>query len=121
MTMKGQIMKQLHKILSILILIVSLCTFISYAESVENIPHSSNGWFGGPVTSQYGYRIDPVTGAVGAFHEGIDLGIPADVKAPAAADGTVTFAGWSGGYGYYVVVEMADGNSFAYAHLNDMG
>ena len=62
----------------------------------------------------------PVTGAVGAFHEGIDLGIPADVKAPAAADGTVTFAGWSGGYGYYVVVEMADGNSFAYAHLNDI-
>lgn len=120
MTMKGQIMKQLHKILSILILIVSLCTFISYAESVENIPHSSNGWFGGPVTSQYGYRIDPVTGAVGAFHEGIDLGIPADVKAPAAADGTVTFAGWAGGYGYYVVVEMADGNSYAYAHLNDI-
>jgi len=117
--MKGQIMKQLHKILSILILIVSLCTFISYAESVENIPHSSNGWFGGPVTSQYGYRIDPVTGAVGAFHEGIDLGIPADVKAPAAADGTVTFAGWSGGYGYYVVVEMADGNSFDTSHDND--
>lgn len=113
-------MKQLHKILSVLILIVSLCTSISYAESLENIPHSSNGWFGGPVTSPYGYRVDPVTGAVGAFHEGIDLGIPADVKAPAAADGTVTFAGWSGGYGYYVVVEMADGTSYAYAHLNDI-
>lgn len=113
-------MKQLHKILSVLILIMAFCTCITYAESVENIPHSSNGWFGGPVTSQYGYRVHPVTGEIGSFHEGIDLGIPADVKAPAAADGTVTFAGWAGGYGNYIVVEMADGTSFAYGHLNDI-
>ena len=117
MTTKGQIMKQLHKILSILILIVSFCTSIVYADS---IPHSNSGWFGGPVTSQYGYRVHPVTGEIGSFHEGIDLGIPADVKAPAAADGTVTFAGWAGGYGNYIVVEMADGTSFAYGHLNDI-
>lgn len=110
-------MKQLHKILSILILIVSCCTCIVYADS---IPHSGNGWFGGPVTSQYGPRIHPVTGNVYSFHYGIDLGIPADVKAPAAADGTVTFAGWAGGYGNYIVVEMADGTSFAYGHLNDI-
>ena len=110
-------MKQLHKILSILILIVSFCTSITYADS---IPHSGNGWFGGPVTSQYGPRIHPVTGNVYSFHYGIDLGIPAGVKAPAAADGTVTFAGWSDGYGNYVVVEMADGTSFAYGHLDDI-
>ncbi|UZG51989.1 M23 family metallopeptidase (plasmid) [Veillonella rogosae] len=110
-------MKQLHKILSILILIVSCCTSIAYADS---IPHSGNGWFGGPVTSQYGPRIHPVTGNVYSFHYGIDLGIPAGVKAPAAADGTVTFAGWSDGYGNYVVVEMADGTSFAYGHLDDI-
>ena len=110
-------MKQLHRILSILILIVSFCTSIVYADS---IPHSNSGWFGGPVTSQYGYRVHPVTGEVGSFHEGIDLGIPADVKAPAAADGTVTFAGWAGGYGNSIVVEMADGTSFAYGHLNDI-
>ena len=117
MIMKGQMMKQLHKILSVLVLIVSICTSIAYAD---NIPHSGSGWFGGPVTSQYGYRVHPVTGEVGSFHEGIDLGIPADVKAPAAADGTVTFAGWAGGYGNYIVVEMADGTSFAYGHLNDI-
>lgn len=113
-------MKQLYKILSVLILIMSFCTCITYAESVENIPHSSNGWFGGPVTSQYGPRIHPVTGNVDSFHSGIDLGIPEGVKAPAAADGIVQFAGWAGGYGYYVVVEMADGTSFAYGHLDDI-
>lgn len=117
MTMKGQIMKQLHKILSILILIISFCTCIVYADS---IPHSSNGWFGGPVTSQYGPRIHPVTGNVYSFHSGIDLGIPEGVKAPAAADGTVSFAGWADGYGNYIVVEMADGTSFAYGHLDDI-
>lgn len=110
-------MKHLHKILSILILVVSFCTSITYADS---IPHSGSGWFGGPVTSQYGPRIHPVTGNVYSFHYGIDLGIPAGVKAPAAADGTVTFAGWSDGYGNYVVVEMADGTSFAYGHLDDI-
>ena len=110
-------MKQLHKILSILILIVSFCTSIVYADS---IPHSNSGWFGGPVTSQYGPRIHPVTGNVDSFHSGIDLGIPEGVKAPAAADGIVQFAGWAGGYGYYVVVEMADGTSFAYGHLDDI-
>lgn len=117
MTMKGQIMKQLHKILSILILIMSFCTCIVYADS---IPHSSSGWFGGPVTSQYGPRIHPVTGNVYSFHSGIDLGIPEGVKAPAAADGTVSFAGWADGYGNYIVVEMADGTSFAYGHLDDI-
>lgn len=115
--MKGQIMKQLHKILSILILIISFCTCIVYADS---IPHSSSGWFGGPVTSQYGPRIHPVTGNVYSFHSGIDLGIPEGVKAPAAADGTVSFAGWADGYGNYIVVEMADGTSFAYGHLDDI-
>ena len=115
--MKGQIMKQLHKILSILILIMSFCTCIVYADS---IPHSSSGWFGGPVTSQYGPRIHPVTGNVYSFHSGIDLGIPEGVKAPAAADGTVSFAGWADGYGNYIVVEMADGTSFAYGHLDDI-
>ena len=110
-------MKQLHKILSILILIMSFCTCIVYADS---IPHSSSGWFGGPVTSQYGPRIHPVTGNVYSFHSGIDLGIPEGVKAPAAADGTVSFAGWADGYGNYIVVEMADGTSFAYGHLDDI-
>lgn len=110
-------MKQLHKILSILILIISFCTCIVYADS---IPHSSSGWFGGPVTSQYGPRIHPVTGNVYSFHSGIDLGIPEGVKAPAAADGTVSFAGWADGYGNYIVVEMADGTSFAYGHLDDI-
>ena len=115
--MKGQKMNQIYKILSILILIVSFCTCIVYADS---IPHSGSGWFGGPVTSQYGPRIHPVTGVVASFHSGIDLGIPEGVKAPAAADGTVTLAGWTGGYGNYVVVEMADGTSFAYGHLDDI-
>ena len=98
-------MKQLYKILSILVLIVSFCSFNVYAD---NIPHSSNGWFGGPVTSPYGDRVHPIRGTI-IHHDGIDLGIDENVKAPAAADGTVIFSGWAGGYGNYIEIQMADG------------
>ena len=80
-------MKIIYKILSVLILIIPL--FFSNA-SAENLPHSSPGWFGGPTSSPFGYRVDPVTGAVGAFHEGIDIEVPLNTKAPAVADGIVT-------------------------------
>lgn len=108
-------MKIIYKILSVLILIIPL--FVSNA-SAENLPHSAPGWFGGPTSSPFGYRVDPVTGAVGAFHEGIDIEVPLNTKAPAVADGTVTFAGWAGGYGNYVEVEMPNGSLYAYGHLN---
>lgn len=108
-------MKIIYKILSVLILIIPL--FFSNAFA-ENLPHSSPGWFGGPTSSPFGYRVDPVTGAVGAFHEGIDIAVPLNTKAPAAADGTVTFAGWAGGYGNYVEVTMPNGYVYAYGHLN---
>ena len=52
-------------------------------------------------------------------HDGIDLGIDENVKAPAAADGTVIFSGWAGGYGNYIEIQMADGTLYAYGHLND--
>lgn len=108
-------MKIIYKILSVLILIIPL--FFSNV-SAENLPHSSPGWFGGPTSSPFGKRVDPVTGAVGAFHEGIDIEVPLNTKAPAAADGTVTFAGWAGGYGNYVEVTMPNGYVYAYGHLN---
>ena len=41
------------------------------------------------------------------------------MKQPAAADGTVIFSGWAGGYGNYIEIQMADGTLYAYGHLND--
>ncbi len=110
-------MKYIYKILSIIILLL-VVIYSPLIVSAENIAHSSSGWFGGPVTSPYGDRVHPIRGTI-IHHDGIDLGIDENVKAPAAADGTVIFSGWAGGYGNYIEIQMADGTVYAYGHLND--
>lgn len=50
------------------------------------------------VTSPYGYRVDPITGAVGDFHRGIDYGAPHGSPVLAPFDGQVT-AGYESGAG----------------------
>jgi hypothetical protein len=49
-----------------------------------------------PKTSNYGYRIDPITGAQGSFHRGVDYGAPGGVPVIAPWDGMVT-TGYEGG------------------------
>lgn len=52
-----------------------------------------------PVTSPYGYRIDPITGAQGAFHRGVDYGAPHGAPVIAPFDGQVTTGYEAGGAG----------------------
>jgi len=67
------------------------------------------------VSSYYGYRIHPISGAKD-LHRGIDIGIAAGTSILSAQDGTVTFAGNSGGYGNVVVIENEHGIVTKYAH-----
>lgn len=74
-------------------------------------------------TSDYGKRVDPVTGG-NRLHTGVDFSAPDGTPILAAADGTVTFAGTQGGYGGLIVVDhTVDGQpvATAYAHLWDNG
>ena len=48
------------------------------------------------MSSNYGYRRDPITGG-GAMHNGIDFKGPYGTAILAAADGVVSKAGWQGG------------------------
>ena len=80
---------------------------------------TASGWTipsNGPVTSGFGYRVDPVTGELGAFHDATDFG--AQCKAPiyAAADGTVAsvYSDYYGGHG--VLVDHGGGLSTLYWH-----
>src|ERR1700730_6080716 len=67
--------------------------------------------------SGFGIRQDPFTGSP-AMHTGLDLhGKPGDAV-HASADGTVTAAGWSGGYGCVVDIDHGSGLSTRYAHLS---
>ena len=56
------------------------------------------------VTSPFGYRTDPITGAV-AYHSGVDLAAPCGTPVHAAADGTVVSAGWYGTLGNYLLID----------------
>ena len=69
----------------------------------------------GHISSYYGYRISP--GGIGStFHEGVDIAGDYGTPISATAAGTVTQAGWVGGYGYLVEVKHADGIVTRYGH-----
>lgn len=63
--------------------------------------------------------ICPIWGYSG--HTGTDIGAPSGTPIWAAKDGTVTYSGWSRGYGYNVVIAHADGTKTRYAHCSALG
>ncbi len=71
----------------------------------------------GPVTSGYGWRIHPIFHSR-EFHTGLDIGAPWGTPIQAAADGTVIFTGWMGGYGMLVILDHGNGLSTTYSHLS---
>ena len=66
----------------------------------------------GTITSQFGHRVDPITGAVSS-HTGTDIACAEGTPILAAADGTVTVANgldsWGGSYGYYIQIDHGGG------------
>ena len=70
----------------------------------------------GTISSPYGYRINPITGA-SELHDGVDIAAPAGSPVAAPLAGTVTFAGWNGGYGNQVTLSHGGFSTF-YAHMS---
>ena len=75
----------------------------------------------GTITSQFGYRVDPITGEVSS-HTGTDIACAEGTPILAAADGTVTVANgldsWGGSYGYYIQNDHGGGLQTLYAHCS---
>jgi murein DD-endopeptidase MepM/ murein hydrolase activator NlpD len=69
------------------------------------------------LSSGFGVRSDPFTRSP-AMHTGLDF--QGDIGDPvrATANGTVTAAGWSGGYGKVVDIDHGNGFSTRYGHLS---
>jgi murein DD-endopeptidase MepM/ murein hydrolase activator NlpD len=67
----------------------------------------------GPITSGYGPRN---IGNGYEFHPGVDIGVPTGTPIRAAASGTVTIAGPTGGYGNYTCIDHGGGLSTCYGH-----
>lgn len=71
-----------------------------------------------PKTSNYGYRIDPITGAQGSFHRGVDYGAPYGVPVIAPYDGELTTGYESGGAGNWLWV-VNGGDMFKSFHHSE--
>ncbi|MGE5096889.1 MAG: M23 family metallopeptidase [Betaproteobacteria bacterium] len=72
---------------------------------------------GGYYSSNYGYRVDPITGR-SAFHTGVDVIAPPGTPVMAAAGGVVSQAGFIAEYGNIVDVDHDNGLTSRYAHLS---
>ena len=84
---------------------------------------SSSGWrrpHGGRIASGYGPR--PVVcsnGVCGSgYHRGLDFANGCGTPIFAAASGTVSYAGWYGGYGNYIRISHSGGVGTGYAHIS---
>ncbi|UYQ63067.1 M23 family metallopeptidase [Streptomyces peucetius] len=71
------------------------------------------------------YTITSTFGESGSMwssgqHTGLDFAAPTGTPVKAVHSGTVKSAGWSGSYGYRIVLELDDGTEVLYAHLSSM-
>ena len=77
----------------------------------------------GTITSQFGHRVDPITGEVSS-HTGTDIACAEGTPILAAADGTVTVANsldsWGGSYGYHIQIDHGGGLETLYAHCSSI-
>ncbi|MEV4334700.1 M23 family metallopeptidase [Streptomyces sp. NPDC049597] len=71
------------------------------------------------------YTITSTYGESGSMwssgqHTGLDFAAPTGTPVKAVHGGTIKSAGWSGSYGYRIVLELEDGTEVWYAHLSSM-
>lgn len=71
----------------------------------------------GTLTSPFGNRVHPITGEV-KYHAGIDIANPVGTPIYATGNGVVLTAGWYGGYGNAVVLDLGGELQVLYGHLS---
>ncbi len=73
-----------------------------------------------PVTGRITSRFGAVESIRDHTHKGIDIAATRGTPILATASGTVTFAGWSGGYGYLVKIDHGNGVETYYGHCSKL-
>jgi len=70
-------------------------------------------------TSEFGIRRDPVTGAAGNNHTGLDLAYPTGTLIYPVKPGTVTSVIYgTTGYGYHIIIDHGGGYESLYGHCS---
>ena len=73
-----------------------------------------------PVTGVISSRYGSVSSLRVSTHTGLDIAAPYGTAIKAVADGTVTFAAYSGSYGYLVKIDHGNGVETWYGHTSKM-
>jgi murein DD-endopeptidase MepM/ murein hydrolase activator NlpD len=87
----------------------------STGKTYSHTPKPSLPW--GSITSWYGTRTNPITGAKGSFHSGIDIGAKAGTSIGAAYNGTVVGKGHNSSMGNWISVKDDNGKTHTYMHM----
>ncbi len=101
----------------VLLQLNALLRRMSSMEQVLTALPSSNPASVMMMSSGFGYRSDPFTGA-GAMHAGLDFKGPIGTPIMASARGVVSFVGQRSGYGNVVEIDHGQGIMTRYAHLS---
>jgi murein DD-endopeptidase MepM/ murein hydrolase activator NlpD len=91
----------------------------SLNRTLVNVPLRKPMAGDGDTVSGFGVRIDPFNGRP-AMHTGLDFRAEVGDPIHATAGGTVTIAGWSGGYGKMVEVNHGNGFATRYGHMSEI-
>jgi murein DD-endopeptidase MepM/ murein hydrolase activator NlpD len=94
----------------------------------EQLAQQTGALPAGPIRAGSGQFIWPVNGSVvsgfgmrwGRMHEGIDIAVATGTPIRAAASGSVSLSGASGGYGNYTCISHGGGLSTCYAHQSQI-
>ncbi|MEU5811336.1 M23 family metallopeptidase [Streptomyces sp. NPDC047718] len=92
------------------------------AKAEQERAAQSAGSYSLPTSS---YTLTSYYGAAGSmwssgYHTGLDFAAPTGTPVKAVGAGKITSAGWSGAYGYRIVLELEDGTEIWYCHLSSM-
>lgn len=72
---------------------------------------------GGRISSSFGMRMHPILG-YWRMHKGIDVACAYGSPVYAVVDGTVSWAGYKGGYGQFIGIDGSGGIGTGYGHLS---
>ncbi len=89
---------------------------IQTTSNAQNLPtiwaHS------GKINNEFGFRRNPFGGRTYEFHNGMDIDGERGDAIVAPAGGTVTKAGWQGGYGNMVEIDHGNGLITRFGHMS---
>ena len=101
----------MKKIFITIAIVLFVQTLYAQSDFILQAPFKSNYY----ISWTFGYYENYSTKKI-ELHEGIDFAVRTGTPVYAAAAGTVVKAGWSGGYGYLVVIDHGNGYQTYYAH-----